>query len=167
VAQFEQHVVRDVDDVVDGAHAGSSEPLLHPGRRGRNLHLSERAAIPGAAVGILDCHPQFADLPRVACAERGETRHLHEHVVQGRDLAGDAEHAEAVGTVGRDLQIDHGIVALRRRARERLDRRHLEARHVQVRRQLRGRHRNVHQLTEPRDENLQKANCSRKRRSFS
>jgi hypothetical protein len=38
---------------------------------------------------------------------------------------------------------------------------------VQVGRQLRGRHRNVHELTEPGDEDLQKENCSRNRRSFS
>ncbi len=31
VADFEQHVVRDVNDVVDGTHPGGSQSILHPG----------------------------------------------------------------------------------------------------------------------------------------
>ena len=33
LAELEHHVVRDVDDVVDRAHAGTRQPLGHPRRR--------------------------------------------------------------------------------------------------------------------------------------
>ena len=132
VAELEQHVVRDVDDIVDGADAGCGQPLLHPRWRRRDLHFSEGAAVTRAAVGILDRDPQIASLRRVGFAERREARHLQRRVVQRRDLARDAKRAEAVGTVRGDLEIDHRIVPFRRRSWRRFDRRDLEARHVQV-----------------------------------
>ena len=53
---FEEHVVRDVDDVADRPHARFHEPLRHP--RGRLPHRDPRhpTEVPGTAVGRLDHH---------------------------------------------------------------------------------------------------------------
>jgi hypothetical protein len=54
VAELEQHVVGDVDQVVDGAHAGRRETPLHPLGRGADLHVGQRAAVAAAPRGIVD-----------------------------------------------------------------------------------------------------------------
>ena len=43
LAQLEHHVVREVDDVVDRAHAHELEPVAQPRRRGADRHVAARA----------------------------------------------------------------------------------------------------------------------------
>ena len=75
------------------------------------LHFGERGAVARAAGGVLDRDPQVASLRRRRRRRASTRRGIRSaRVVQRRDLAGDANHAEAVGTVRGDLEIDHGIV---------------------------------------------------------
>ena len=50
LAELEQHVVGDVDDVVDGAHAGRLQPRREPGGRGRDGDVGDRRGIARAQI---------------------------------------------------------------------------------------------------------------------
>ena len=55
LAHLQHDVVRYVDDVVDRAHAGGEQALLHPRRRLADLHaLDERGDVARAEISILD-----------------------------------------------------------------------------------------------------------------
>ena len=117
LARQHHDVVRHVDDVVDGAHARRRDTAREPVGRGADLDAAHHAR-------------------RVAAAElRGRDRHLddvvHVHALvlvldlrqldvrdseiarvaieDGRGLDGHAHHREAVGAVGGDLAIEHGV----------------------------------------------------------
>ena len=106
-AQFEHHVVGDVHQRGDRALAGALEALLHPLRRRRgSVHVADHA--PGeaaAAVGSRDaCTGKVASL----CAGTGAIAGRRERRAgQRRDLARDAEHRQAIGAVGRQLDREH------------------------------------------------------------
>jgi hypothetical protein len=107
-AADQQHrVVGDVDDVVDGPLARGHEARLQPRRRrpdGDVLEGARREA--RAQVGRLDDDLGAGDLaggaevlrPRRRCQRRSGG---------GVDLARDAVDAEAIGAVGRDLELEH------------------------------------------------------------
>ena len=111
-AAIEADVVGDVDQRVDGAQAHGLEALLHPGGRGAVVHAPDVAAgeagagvarvvgkfqldVDGAVEAALDVRDLALGLQR---AEAG-----------GRQVAGDAAHAGAVGPVGGELHLDDGI----------------------------------------------------------
>ncbi len=107
LARQQHRVVGDVDDVVDRTLPGGHQPRLQPGRRRTDLDVLEYARGEARAqLGALDDHlgavePPVATLvlePRLGRERRGGRR------VQ---LARDAVHAETVGAVGRDLELDH------------------------------------------------------------
>ena len=53
VPGFQHHIIGDVHDVVDGAHAGRVERLAHPHRRRADLHIFDNArAVARAQVGV-------------------------------------------------------------------------------------------------------------------
>ena len=54
LAQFEQHVVGDVDDVADRSDAGRLQARLHPRRRRADGHVGDRACVARAEVRVLD-----------------------------------------------------------------------------------------------------------------
>ena len=111
-AAVEADVVGDVDQRVDGAQADGLEALLHPGRRGAVADAPDVAAgeagagvarflgeveldVDGAVVVALDAADLLLGLE---LAEAG-----------GGEVAGDAAHARAVGPVGGELHVQHGI----------------------------------------------------------
>jgi hypothetical protein len=149
VPELDQDVVGDVHDVVDRADAGGSQPLLHPRGRGTDTHLGSRRAVAGASRRVFDRDLQVARARGIGGLEGGDRRHPERGVVQRGHLAGDAHHAQAVGTVRRDLQIDHRVFDGIGAAGRWVYRRDLEARHVQIGRQRRRWHRHVHELTQP------------------
>ena len=103
----EQHrVVRDVDDVGDGALAGRHQPRLQPRRRRRDRHVlvgAQREA--RAQVGVLDPHRE-ARARRRRRRVAGPRRRAQRRPGGGVDLARDAVDAEAVGPVRRDLELE-------------------------------------------------------------
>ena len=111
-AAVEADVVGDVDQRIDRPQPDGFQPLLHPGGRGAVLDAADVAAgearagiarlgreieldVDGAIVVALDAGDL---LLRLQLAEAG-----------GRQIAGDAAHAGAVGTVGGKLHLDHGL----------------------------------------------------------
>ena len=108
-AALEHDEIGDVDHVVDGAHAGESQPLLHPVGRGADSHpLEHPGGVAWASPGIFDVHPGPLFHGRAAFLER-RLGQAQGQPAQGRHLAGDADDAEAVGTVGGDLQVQYGL----------------------------------------------------------
>ena len=156
LAQLDHHVIRDVDDVVDGPDAGRFEPRRHPGRRRSDCHLGHRRGVPWAegAGMLLDRDRQCV----VPGRRRGQGRPSDRPAVDRRHLAGDPGDAQAVGAVGRDFQIEDRVLAPGRASgngRRRLDRRHLEPVRGERLGQLIDAHRDRHELTQPRNQDFQ------------
>ena len=115
LAVFQHDEVRNIYDVVDGAHAGHHQVFLHP--PGRLLHLDvldDAAAVTLAQVGALDLHLDvvFALLRGNLFAFSlgiGELR-----TERRRGFSGHADHGQAVRAVRGDLEIDGGVVQLQR-----------------------------------------------------
>jgi hypothetical protein len=101
--------VCDVDQGVDGAQADGLQTRLQPGGRGAVLDAADHA--PGEhRTGVRDLD---ADLDGAGI---GALHRLNGEVLQpahagGREIAGDAGHAQPVGAVGRHLEVDHPLGA--------------------------------------------------------
>ena len=110
--QLEQDVVGHVDDVVDGARAQSGDALDKPVRGRTHLDVADDARrVARAQLGLVDLYrDEVGDLLVV---ER--PRHLAWRLVAPRDvvhrahLARKALHGQAVGTVRRDLEVEHRV----------------------------------------------------------
>ena len=104
------HVIGDVDDVVVRAHAQGVEALDHPVGRGADLHVAHDAgdiAVAQALVGNLD---RKLVVGRAAgLGLNGGQLNVEIAVEDGAGLAGHADHGQAVGAVGRDLAVKHGV----------------------------------------------------------
>ena len=109
LAGQQHHVVRDVDDVVDRALAAGHQARLQPRRRRADRHVLERARGEARAeVGRLDDDldadvAALADEPGSSAHGGGASARAGRRV----RLARDAVDAEAVGPVGRDLELEH------------------------------------------------------------
>ena len=105
---LEQHVVGDVDDVVDRPDAARAEPPLHPVRAWANLDsFDHRADEAAAELGVVDRHLDQILARRVRAAREG--RHeivLHRAVEADGELARDAQVAHLVWPVREDLGLD-------------------------------------------------------------
>jgi hypothetical protein len=162
LAQLEHHVVGDVDDGVDRAHAGGGEAIGQPGRRGRHGDVGGRESVT-AAERAVEAHRHRAGVPRRRAATGiswvSSRRAGHRRAgAEGRPrLARQADHAHRVRPVGRDLEVDRVAV----------DRFDCEAACGQARRDDRGIGGHVREFAEPRDDESHRSSCSRKRRSFS
>ena len=112
LAHLEHHVVGDVDDRADAAHAARLEPIAHPLRRvtGRT-HFEHLRAVARAQLGVLD-----RDLDRLRLPGRRHRpiRELEREAVRRRGLARQADHAEAIGTVRGDLEVDDRLTPVTR-----------------------------------------------------
>ena len=104
------HVVGNVDDVVVRAHAQGVEALDHPVGRRTDLHVAHDAgdiAVAQALVGNLD---RKLVVGRAAgLGLDGGQLNVEIAVEDGTSLAGHADHGQAIGTVGRDLAVEHGV----------------------------------------------------------
>ena len=104
------HIVGDVDDVVVRAHAQGVKALDHPVGRGADLHVAHDAgnvAVAQALVGNLD---RKLVVGRTAgLGLDGGQLNVEIAVEDGAGFAGHADHGQAVGAVGRDLAVEHGI----------------------------------------------------------
>ncbi len=105
---LEQHVVGDVDHVADRTHARLHQPLRHP--RGRRPHRDARdpAEVAGAAVRVVDHH---GDVTRhLGIARRVRLRHPEVEAEVRGQLARQSDDAHRVGAVGRDGEVEDGVV---------------------------------------------------------
>ena len=110
LAQLEHHVVADVDDVVDRAHAGSAEPFGHPWRRRPDRDARQHGrGEPSAAVVVDDVDGRRQC--RVACrAQRRRVGRTERGRQLGGEVAGDAYVGLAVRAVARDVDIEDQVV---------------------------------------------------------
>ncbi len=104
------HIVGDVDDVVVRTHAQGVEALDHPVGRRADLHVAHDAsdiAVAQALVGNLD--RKLVVRRAAGLGLDGGQLNVEIAVEDGTGLAGHADHGQAVGAVGRDLAVEHGI----------------------------------------------------------
>ena len=107
VAQRQHDVVRDVDDVGDGAHAGAREAGTKPRRRGPDPDVGERTAdVAWTALEVLDTDVDSLGPARLRVDAR---RRRQVDVEERRDLARDAVDAEQVDPVARRLDVQDQI----------------------------------------------------------
>ena len=115
LAEQEQDVVRDVDDVVDGTLADGRKALDHPVGAGAHLAAADDARrVARAALGVLDRDLNLFVDGGCGGVELEFGRHLRQRIVpvatvHRAHLAGQACDGEAVGTVRGDLQVEHGV----------------------------------------------------------
>ena len=160
MAHLHHHVVGEVDHVVDGAHADLLQPLAQPGGRGSHAHVEDAAGEARAQLGRLHLDrprrrgrgPALRDIDR----ERTQRR-----AVEDGDLARHAVDVHAVHTVGGDVEVEDGLVALAFHPV------HGQAGQGEVVGQTGRLHRDLHELAQPPQGHLHPGNCSRKRRSLS
>ena len=88
---FQHDKVCDVHDVIDRADAGLGQALLHPARRGCNVHIFDRAHhIPRAQVGRFHAHLHIVRHGFGVFVE-GRVRERRRLAQGGRRLAGIAQ----------------------------------------------------------------------------
>ena len=119
LAEQEQDIVRHVHDVVDGALADSRQALDHPVGARPDLDPADDArGVTRAAHRVLDGDPHRLVDGRRGGVQHELARHAPERAlvvgaVHGAHLARHAHHGKAVGTVRRDLQVEHRVGELR------------------------------------------------------
>ena len=110
LAVFEHHIVRDIDDVVDGAHAAVAQSLAHPARRRSDLDVFHHArGVARAEVAVLNVDVDKVGDAAAAAVRLGRVQ-LKGALERRARLAGKADDGKAVGAVRRDLKLDDGIV---------------------------------------------------------
>ena len=110
-AEFEHHVVGDVDERRDRALTGALEAFLHPrGRFGAGVDVADDARSEAAAeIGRFDAHGQTAVARGRHGLHFGKRQRRTRHGVQ---VARDADQGECVAAVRRQLHFDAGVVEL-------------------------------------------------------
>ena len=133
--QFEHHVLGDVDQEAQRADPAATQPLGHPHRRSRAGfdaldHPTEIARCVGTGVER-DIEPRIARRGHRRDRVRGDAA-----AERGGDIEGDAAHAEAVGAVGGELELERRIrqakVVRKRRADRRIAGQFQQARGIAV-----------------------------------
>ena len=112
VAVLEHHEVRDVDDVRDGAHAERRQAVAGPERRRADGDVDDGGgAVVRTALGVVDGDlRQRGDvLGAHAGGGRGLGR-LPREAEDRRDVAREADVPEAVGAVGREIELVHDVL---------------------------------------------------------
>ena len=108
VTGLQHHVVGDVDQVRDRAHAARRQPDAHLDRARRRAHAGDdarRVARAGGRVADLDVDPATGRQRRRH--DLVGARQLPPRLEQRRDLARDAGVRQRVGAVGRDVDLQH------------------------------------------------------------
>ena len=114
LAQFEQHEIGDVHEVVLGVDARGAQTVLHPVGRGADLASRDRdARIAGCGLGVFD-----ADFHIQIVVVGGESRNvgqLHRNAFAaalqvGRQIAGHTDVRRGIHAVGRKADFDQIVV---------------------------------------------------------
>ena len=109
LAEFEHHIVRDVDDRVDRTHTELDQPLLHPRRRLPDTDVAEHRGDEAAAqLGILDPDVEKA-VDRLVGGGDLVVREAELDTQRSGEIAGNAGDRHGIGTVGVDLEIPQHI----------------------------------------------------------
>jgi hypothetical protein len=122
LAELEHHDVGDVHHRVDGAQAGAAQLLPHPQRRDGVRADAANDAPDEARAGLRGAHLD-REFVVITGARPGEARPAQRQAVDQRDLARNAQHAEAVAAVRRQVDVDDLVVQPEPRAQVDADRR--------------------------------------------
>ena len=141
LSQLQHDKVRHVDDIVDRADARTAQTIHHPCGRGCDLHIAQDTRGETAAqLLVVDVN---GDEIRSAYARRFlhlNRRHTQLPASQRGDFPCNADHTEAVRTVGRQLKLEHHIVKAehpcRRNPHRRIGRQNVDAVHLFIRQSL-------------------------------
>ncbi len=142
LAQLQHHVLGDIHQQRHRAHATATQALGHPQRSGRARvdALDDATDVTRRLGACGQCNGQFARPHRRD--RRGGERH-HFTGARGGHVEGDAADAEAIGTVGGQLDLDAGVgqaeVLDQRLADRRIGRQLEQARGIAVQAQFLGR----------------------------
>ena len=119
--EVEGHEVGDVDQGRDRTQADRLQPALQPVGRGAVLDAAEVAAEDDGAgavgLGLVAVRP--FDRAFVGAGDLVGLQRLQGAEPRRGEIAGDAVHAQAIGAVGRHLDLDHRIVEAQRLGRRR------------------------------------------------
>ncbi|MDT4829886.1 hypothetical protein FQZ97_633200 [compost metagenome] len=109
LAEFEHHVVGDVDGGVDAAHVGTAQALDHPqrGRLGQVDVADHAAEVARAGSRGGDFHRAHFVMGR---GNGGDLRAGDRRIVECTHFAGEAGKAQAVATVGGQAQFDDHVI---------------------------------------------------------
>ena len=149
--------------LIDRTPQAASRSAIQVGD-GPMRHVGDGADVARAQVRRLDRDGQrgAGRAGRGGHERRQPGRRLAErHAVGGGNLARDAGHREAIRTIGRDVEVEERVGAVRLQTLERQPA-HRELPADRFRRLV-----DVDELTHPGEQDLHRPNCSRKRRSFS
>ena len=110
LAPLQHDVVGDVHHVVDRAHPGFGQPILHPLRRGADLDvLDQRPRIAVAQRRLVDAHGHVVGGLVVAGGGGFIGRQVQRGVCERGDLAGKANQVETAPHVGRQVKFEHAV----------------------------------------------------------
>ena len=115
LAQFQHHIVGDIHQRAEAANACAAQAFLHPqGRAGCRIDIANHPThIARAVRRRLQGHRKGRFQPGW---HRIIRQQLQRTAVERRHLAGDALHAQAVATIGCQLDFDELIIQLQQRA---------------------------------------------------
>ena len=122
LAGFQHHIVGDVYNVADGAHAGQAQPQLHPVRRRRHAHILHQQR-GKARVERGRCNLHLRHGLRSRARGHAAPRQAHAGAGQRGNLARHAQHAGIARHVGRNRNLKHhiaNVVGQRRAGRRRI-----------------------------------------------
>ncbi len=111
LAALHHHVVRNIDDVVDRRDADRRQAVHQPIGTGTDADAANHAGrVARAEIRAIDPHAHQIFHPRLAFRRpcRGDRQRA---IPQHGNFPRDADMAEAVGPVARDLQVDRQVVA--------------------------------------------------------
>ena len=104
---LDHHVVRDVDDRIDAADARSLEPVAQPRRRrAETAHLEHLCAIPRTELRVFDDNLERLRIVRWWQRSIGKCQRQR---IRRRCLPSQTDHAETIGTIRGDLEVDDGL----------------------------------------------------------
>ena len=110
MAQLPQHVVGDVHHVADGPEPARAQAGGHPRRRRAHAQAADDAhGIARAEVGRLHAHAR-QPARRLARLAQRDLRRPQPRARERRQLARHAQDRQAIGPVGRDLDLEHALV---------------------------------------------------------
>ena len=111
LAIFHHDIVCNVNNVIDRAHTGIADTLLHPFRRRCNFHVFDHTGcITRAEIGVFNDNPgQISNIAPGFC-RNSRFMQLQCFPECHSSFTGKPDHAEAVRPVGRDLKINNMII---------------------------------------------------------
>ena len=112
VSHFQQNVVGDVDNIINGSLSNSLQARLEPVRRFSNSEPGENpCCIARAQFAILDAHPGGQWSGRICLIlGRRKVRRFELESKLGSNFTSDPKMIEAIGTVGRHFHVQDEVV---------------------------------------------------------